>query len=662
MLVARRRPRAGGFGRWRRAALLVPLAAALALPLAAGAASATHPEPPDRPLATQYNNPLAPDVPGDGTVDSCADPTVLHGQEAGDRNWYMYCTTDPLNDEDRDAAGALVFNKIPQMVSRDLVNWTYVGNAFTANPTWAAEGANLWAPDVVYSSAFDKYYMFVTVTETTAAGGGSDTCGGDSAIGVATSDDPTGPWTFSDQPVVRPRIDPDSPTNEQTGCRGYFWTFDPDVLGDTVGASSTFYYGSYYGGIFGSPITFTATGATMGAVATHTRVTIGNRYEGANVVERDGAYYLFASATNCCNGALTGYSVFAGRSSSPLGPFVDREGNSLLDGRVGGTPVISMNGNRWIGTGHNTVFRDFAGQWWTVYHAVDRADPFFTTVLKEGDLGFTKRPALLDPIEWVDGWPMVRGGRWASDSPMPAPAAQPGQPDRYFGERLGNQAVGRPIASASDEFTGTGLSTAWSWVRPPAAASYGVANGSFRFDTQAGDLFVDSNNASVLTRPAPAGDYVVETRVRLTVPDDGKVYNYRQAGLVVYGDDDNFIKLVNASIWETRQTEFAKEFKPVPIPGQSRYGNTVVGAPAEWTYLRIVVDRLSAAEQRLAGGDTERYTAYTSQDGQRYVRGGTWTHRLGQARIGLVSMGGDGFTADFDFVRTYELTRWKRLS
>ena len=74
--------------------------------------------------------------------------------------------------------------------------------------------------------------------------------------------------------------------------------------------------------------------------------------------------------------------------------------------------------------------------------------------------------------------------------------------------------------------------------------------------------------------------------------------------------------------------------------GWSRYGNTVVGPPGDdWTYLRIVVEHLSGAEQREAGGDTERYTAYTSQDGRTWVRGGVWTHSLGDEQIGLVSMG-----------------------
>jgi arabinan endo-1,5-alpha-L-arabinosidase len=34
-----------------------------------------------------YTNPLRPRIPGDGVVESCADPTVIHGQVAGDTTW-----------------------------------------------------------------------------------------------------------------------------------------------------------------------------------------------------------------------------------------------------------------------------------------------------------------------------------------------------------------------------------------------------------------------------------------------------------------------------------------------------------------------------------------------------------------------------------------------
>jgi arabinan endo-1,5-alpha-L-arabinosidase len=310
-----------------------------------------------------------------------------------------------------------------------------------------------------------------------------------------------------------------------------------------------------------------------------------------------------------------------------------------------------MNGNRWVGPGHNTVFTDFQGQTWTIYHAVDRFDPYFA-----GAVGFTKRPALMDPIDWVKGWPTVRGGRWASDTPQHAPAAQPGQKSNYKTRLVKPDVPGRQIASASDEFNGTTLSPKWSWVRQPAAGTYGLEGGTFRFNTQAADLYVDNNSASVLTEAAPQGNYVVETKVKLNVPAEGCCFNYVQAGLVIYGDDDNFIKLAHVSIWETRQTEFAKELKPVPA-GYPRYGNTVVGPPSDWTYLRIV--KRSAAtddERRATASGEELYTAYTSQDGRHWVRGGTWTHKLGShARIGLVSMGGSGFTANFDYVRVYHL-------
>src|SRR5687768_4560753 len=130
MPPARRRPGAPS-GRWRRPALLIPLVAALALPLTAGAATAAPQQGKrDRPVTTTYDNPLAPVIPGGGTVDSCADPTVINGQAPGDDTWYMYCTTDPLNDEDLDAEGDLVFHRIPTMTSENLVDWTYVGDAF----------------------------------------------------------------------------------------------------------------------------------------------------------------------------------------------------------------------------------------------------------------------------------------------------------------------------------------------------------------------------------------------------------------------------------------------------------------------------------------------------------------------------------------------------
>jgi arabinan endo-1,5-alpha-L-arabinosidase len=312
-------------------------------------------------------------------------------------------------------------------------------------------------------------------------------------------------------------------------------------------------------------------------------------------------------------------------------------------GRVGGTPVLLPNGNRWVGVGHNSVFQDAAGRWWTMYHAVDRGDPYFAE-----DPGFTKRPAMLDPLDWVNGWPAVRAGRWASDRRMPAPATRADRPSAYRAHPPAPVRLGRFLPAYSDDFR-DGLEGAWRWTGSPVAEEdFAVEGGALRWNTQDGDIARDSNKASILTRNAPpTGDYVVQTRVKLDVPPEGCCHNFVQAGIVLHQGKDEFIKLVHVSIWETRQTEFAKEIPTPPAPEYPVYGNGVVGPPGNTTTLRIVVDRRPGPDF---------YTAYTRQDGRAWVRGGTWTHSMSAPRIGLISLGApERFTARFLDVTTWRL-------
>ena len=333
-----------------------------------------------------YTNPVSRDF-----ADTFADPAVI---KAKDGYWYAYGTTDPLRE------GEGTRHIIPTARSADLVNWTYVGDALTEStlPGWAAPDAALWAPDIRYLDGV--YYLYYVVTQTTVTDERDD-----NAVGVATAPTPTGPWTDSGGPVVGPR-------RGDSGNPGDFkWTFDPSQFTDADG-TRYLYYGSYYGGIFVTELSDDGTEA----VGEPTMVAIDNRYEGAYVVRHGRWYYLFASEANCCAGPTTGYTVFAGRSASPRGPFSDRDGISLVTSRVGGTIVITPNGNNWVGTGHNAVVTDLAGQDWLVYHAIDRRDPYL-----DEPFGINQRPMLLDRLDWVDGWPTVRAGRWASEEPQRAP-------------------------------------------------------------------------------------------------------------------------------------------------------------------------------------------------------------------------------------------------
>ena len=102
-------------------------------------------------------------------------------------------------------------------------------------------------------------------------------------------------------------------------------------------------------------------------------VAIDNKFEGAYVVRHGGYWYLFASTANCCAGPTTGYSVQVGRSRDLRGPYVDQQGVPLVTSRAGGTPVLTQNGNRWVGRRATTpIAHDVAGQDWIVYHAIDR--------------------------------------------------------------------------------------------------------------------------------------------------------------------------------------------------------------------------------------------------------------------------------------------------
>jgi arabinan endo-1,5-alpha-L-arabinosidase len=209
---------------------------------------------------------------------------------------------------------------------------------------------------------------------------------------------------------------------------------------------------------------------------------------------------------------------------------------------------------------------------------------------------------------------------------------------------------GNPIADRSDEFDMAMLSPQWTWVREPAPGGFGLSGGAFSFTTQVADLYVDSNNAGVLREAAPDGNYMVEVRMTLDLPAEGCCFNFNQAGILVYKDDDNYVKLASVSIWDTRQIEFAKELSPVP-QDYPRYGSTVVGTADKTLWLRLV---------KRTEGQEELYSAYSSRDGKVWVRGGTWTHNLGPtAQIGLFAMGaGDPnnqFPATFDYIHVYGL-------
>lgn len=600
----------------RAAAILTAVAATAGFGLVQPAASAA-PQPHSAPTVQQpgtYTNPMTLNLPGGFHAASCADPDVIRGSGT-DTSWYLFCTSD----RGTDAPGGPDPGLLPIYRSTDLVHWTWLHASIPTSPSYAATGAGIWAPNIVRAS--DGYRLYFAVSNTNLPGGGA-------AIGVATGPTPAGPFTVSQSPVVEPSNIPG--TNSRRS------TIDPEVVSEN--GQNYIAYGGFGGGLW---IRKLSADGTTSDPASEQRLAVGDRYEGSYLTRHGAWWYLLASSTNCCNGPLTGYTVFAARSKTLLGTFRDATGRAVTAPRVGGTPVVAQNGNRWVGVGHNTMLTDYAGQDWLIYHGIDQNDPYY-----QGAVGYTKRPGLIDPLDWVDGWPSVRSGRGPSDTPQPAPAAQPGQRAVYRPRPLHEPQPGQPIRDLSDDFSGSRLSSQWSWIREPAADSYSVGGGSLRWQTQSADIQPPSAAlASVLTEKAPSGDYMVETKVSVNTPNDFSVHNYVQGGMLIYNSDATYVKLGSVSIGTTRQTEIGKHVSPQP--GYPSYGNGVVGPVGDWTYLRLVARTC---------GSTTCYTAFSSLDGDTWVKGATWQQdATADTKIGLVSMSGAGYTSTFDYVRVTRL-------
>ncbi|PSK91269.1 glycosyl hydrolase family 43 [Haloactinopolyspora alba] len=474
--------------------------------------------------------------------DTYADPAVIRGK---DGYWYMYATSDPLTEAPSE------FGLMHVARTRDFDEWEYLGTIFDeedgaarrpseerardrarpgARPDWATSGSFFWAPDIRYVDG--QYMLYYTVTDTVADPGAWNY-----AIGVATAPTPAGPWTDSGGAVVEPRPD---------GNGNYLNTIDPALLADDDG-KRYLYFGGFHGGIWVTELDETGTRA----VGEPTQVAHSDRYEGAFVVKRGGYYYLTASSANCCAGPVTGYSVYAGRSTSPRGPFVDHEGVPMTDSRVGGTQVLAQNGNRWIGVGHHSIATDVSGQDYIFYHGIDRGDAWL-----DQPGGVNERPALVDRLDWISkggdgpGWPVARAGAGPSDTPQPAPVTQ-----SELSIDSADPASGDALRAVSGQWTAgtdtTGDSGDLARLVPDAsgtaaAATTGAAPADVRVEADV------RGDGAFTVELAGAGRNVIDVTVD---PQAGRLSVEHRLGRDVTGDTATLPDRFDPSVWTSLAVE-----------------------------------------------------------------------------------------------------------
>lgn len=301
--------------------------------------------------ADKYSNPV---------IDySLPDPSIIKGE---DGYFYLYATEDIRN--------------LPIHRSKDLVNWEFVGTAFTdaTRSDFEPEGG-IWAPDI--NKIGDKYVLYYSMS----VWGGEWTCG----IGCAVSDRPEGPFKdcgmmFRSNGIkVQNSIDPFY--IEDNGHKYLFW-------------------GSFRG-IYA--IELSEDGLSLKSGSSPVQIA-GTAYEGTYIHKRGGYYYMFASIGSCCEGLKSTYTTVVGRSTSLFGPYLDKKGQSMMDNHH---EILIHKNDSFVGTGHNSeIVSDNAGTDWLFYHAVSVANP-------DG------RVLMLDKIDWIDGWPSVEGNSPSVKSEKP---------------------------------------------------------------------------------------------------------------------------------------------------------------------------------------------------------------------------------------------------
>jgi xylan 1,4-beta-xylosidase len=316
------------------------------------------------------------------------------------------------------------FPGIPVLHSRDLVNWTQIGNAID-RPDQLDFGnlrlsRGVFAPTIEHHDGL--FYILNTCVD----------CGGNFLI---TATDPAGPWS---DPVWLPDLVDGIDPSLFFDAEGQGWILnngppegEPEYQGHRAIWIQRF-----------DP----ATQATHGprTVLVNGGVDFASRpiwIEGPNLIHRNGWYYLVCAE----GGTAEGHSQVVLRSRRPDGPYEANPDNPILTQR--GLP----SDRQWpiTSAGHADLVETPAGDWWATFLAVR---PY-------GDDRYnTGRETFLLPVDWSGDWPRITAPDevipYVSDRPA-LPASAPAEPP-----------MGGPFA-IRETFDAPTLGPDWMMLRNP---------------------------------------------------------------------------------------------------------------------------------------------------------------------------------------------------
>lgn len=190
-----------------------------------------------------------------------------------------------------------------------------------------------------------------------------------------------------------------------------------------------------------------------------------------------------------------------------------------------------------------------------------------------------------------------------------------------------------PVAG-SDDFNLSTLNAQWSWVREDNTHwSLTAAPGYMRIISQFGDIWTTQASQKNILLQNASGDWTITTKAVFSAKPS---QNYQQGGLIVYQDDNNYLKIVRCYSVGANKFVWGKE-----VGGTYTEESVADGISGGTVYLKITKSG-------------SNYTAYYSSDGTNYTQvGTTQAISFGTIKRGLVSCNGEitagELNVDFDY-------------
>ncbi|MFT4091389.1 MAG: glycoside hydrolase family 43 protein [Asticcacaulis sp.] len=450
---------------------------------------------------------------------------------------------------------------LPVFHSRDLVNWTQIGNALNRPDMmpfgdFGLGGAGIYAPAIRHR---DGVFYIIT----TCVG-----CGGNFIISTR---DPAGDWS---DPIWLPFIE----------------GIDPSLLFDDDGRTYIVHQRSPENKRYDAhtaigitevdSVTFAQKSTDVVLVDGGEKTPWNTDYiEGPHIYKVNGDYILSAP------GGGTGYyhQQLAFRSKSPFGPYTANPNNPILtqfgldDARP--DPVTA--------TGHADMVQDTNGQWWAVFLGTRVYD--LTTAPQDPGNFHTGRETFLLPVNWVDGWPVI----------LEKGKALPYRPDRpNLPETKAPNIPTTGNFTLRDEFDAKQLAPQWLFARMPQSQWWETGSGALRIEGRP-DRFGDKGQPSFVGRRFQHQTGTVTTRMTYAPTGAGD-----EAGLLAVQNDEYYYAFgmvlndKGQKVLRVRKRQGADE---------PAHGNIIAEKPLKAgtdgsVYLRIHLDRsLISFEQSTDG-------------------------------------------------------------